>query len=186
MKVTETDLPGVLIFEPRVFTDLRGQFFETWSRKRYEDAGIRYEFLQDNVSYSCRGTLRGLHYQHPHGQGKLVQVLAGEVYDVAVDIRSGSPTFGRSIGVVLSDENHKQMFIPPGFAHGFCVLSEEALFLYKCADYYEYSCEGGVLWNDPDLGIVWPVREPLLSQKDAKYLRLKDIDQSLLPRFENA
>ncbi len=175
----------MIIFEPRVFADSRGQFIETWSRQRYIDAGIDAEFVQDNVSYSAKGTLRGLHYQHPNGQGKLVQAVAGEVFDVTVDIRLGSPTFGKSVSAILSKENHKQMYVPPGFAHGFCVLSDIAVFSYKCTDYYDQASEGGVLWNDPDLAIDWPVSDPMLSDKDAKYAPLKDIDQKLLPRYED-
>jgi dTDP-4-dehydrorhamnose 3,5-epimerase len=184
LKITKTNLSGVLIFEPDVFEDGRGQFLETWSKLRYEQGGINLEFVQDNVSYSCKGTLRGLHFQHPHSQGKLVQVLVGEVFDAVVDIRVGSPTFGGSFSITLSGEDHKQMYVPPGYAHGFCVLSENAVFSYKCTDYYESSCEGGILWNDPDLGIKWPIENPLLSEKDASYCQLKDIDSSLLPRFE--
>ena len=185
VKVIETAIPFVLIFEPRVFSDGRGQFLETWSKQKYQEAGICGQFVQDNVSYSTKGTLRGLHYQHPNGQGKLVQAVEGEVFDIAVDIRPDSPTFGRSVSVILSKENHRQMYIPSGFAHGFCVLSESAVFSYKCTDYYARSSEGGVLWSDPDLAIDWPVSDPLLSEKDAKCSCLKDIDQSLLPRFED-
>lgn len=185
MKVIETAIPCVLIFEPRVFADGRGQFLETWSKLKYQEAGVSHEFVQDNVSYSTKGTLRGLHYQNPNGQGKLVQAIEGEVFDVAVDIRADSPTFGKSVSVILSKENHRQMYIPPGFAHGFCVLSDSAVFSYKCTDYYDQSSEGGVLWSDPDLGIDWPVSDLLLSEKDAKCPCLKDIDQSLLPRFED-
>lgn len=184
MEITETNLPGVQIFEPDVFGDSRGKFLETWSKLRYEQGGISREFVQDNVSYSCKGTLRGLHFQHPHGQGKLIQVLAGEVFDAVVDIRVDSPTFGETFSMILSSEDHKQIYIPPGYAHGFCVVSEKAVFLYKCTDYYESSCEGGVLWNDPDLGIKWPIENPLLSEKDANCCQLKDIDPSLLPHFE--
>jgi dTDP-4-dehydrorhamnose 3,5-epimerase len=184
LKIIKTNLPEVLIFEPDVFEDSRGQFLETWSKVRYEQGGISLEFMQDNVSYSCKGTLRGLHFQHPHGQGKLVQVLAGEVFDVVVDIRVGSSTFGETSSVTLSGEDHKQMYVPPGYAHGFCVVSENAVFSYKCTDYYESSCEAGVLWNDPDLGIKWPIENPLLSEKDTNYCWLKDIDPSLLPCFE--
>jgi dTDP-4-dehydrorhamnose 3,5-epimerase len=185
LKVTQTEIPSVLIFEPNVFADSRGQFLETWSRQRYIDAGIDAEFVQDNVSYSSKGTLRGLHFQNPNGQGKLVQAVDGEVFDVAVDIRLGSPTFGKSVSVILSKENHKQMYIPPGFAHGFCVLSDTAVFSYKCTGYYDQQSEGGLLWSDPDLAINWPISDPLLSDKDTKYPALKDIDQSLLPRFED-
>ena len=185
MEIIKTEIDGVLLFEPRVFSDERGYFQETWSNQRYIDAGIKTPFVQDNVSYSAKGTLRGLHYQHPNGQGKLVQAVAGEGFDVTVDIRLGSPTFGKSVSAILSKENHKQMYVPPGFAHGFCVLSDIAVFSYKCTDYYDQASEGGVLWNDPDLAIDWPVSDPMLSDKDAKYAPLKDIDQKLLPRYED-
>ena len=185
MKVTQTAIPSVIIFEPGGFADGRGQFLETWSRQRYKDAGIDAEFVQDNISYSSKGALRGLHFQHPNGQGKLVQAVEGEVFDVAVDIRIGSPTFGKSVSVILSKENHKQMYIPPGFAHGFCVLSDTAIFSYKCTEYYDQSSEGGVLWSDADLAIDWPVSDPMLSDKDQKYTNLKDIDKSLLPCYGN-
>ena len=184
MKVTKTTIPSVLIFEPRVFADSRGQFLETWRRQRYIDAGINAEFVQDNISYSSKGTLRGLHFQHPNSQGKLVQAVEGEVFDVAVDIRIGSPTFGKSASVILSKENHKQMYIPPSFAHGFCVLSDTAIFSYKCTGYYDQPSECGILWSDPELAIDWPISDPLLSDKDAKCSPLKNIDQSLLPRYE--
>ena len=183
MKVTETKLPEVLIFEPKVFPDDRGFFLETWSRQRYIEAGVEPGFVQDNTSFSKKGTLRGLHYQYPHSQGKLVQVLDGEVTDVAVDIRVGSPTFGKSVSVVLSGSNHKQIYIPPGFAHGFCVTSETAFFSYKCTDYYNASAEGGILWNDPEIEIEWPIAEPSLSAKDASYTILKDIPRDSLPQF---
>ena len=184
MRISETKIPGVLVFEPAVFSDDRGLFMETWSRQRYHDAGISAAFVQDNVSVSKKGTLRGLHYQHPQDQGKLVQVLTGLVFDVAVDIRLGSDTFGRSVSITLSDSNHKQVYIPPGFAHGFCAMSDTAVFSYKCTNYYNASAEGGVLWNDPDLDINWPIDNPVLSTKDARYSRLKDIPQELLPRYE--
>ena len=160
MNIIQTDIEGVLIFEPKAFGDPRGFFMETWSRDRYRDAGLDVDFVQDNVSSSTKGVLRGLHYQYPQPQGKLVQVLRGEVLDVAVDIRVGSPTFGRAVTCVLSEENHKQFFVPEGFAHGFCVLSDLALFSYKCTDYYNSKTEGGVLWNDPDLAVDWPIDEP--------------------------
>ena len=179
----ETNLAGVLIFQPRAFGDARGFFMETWQRERYEAAGIGAEFVQDNVSCSARGVLRGLHFQHPHSQGKLVQVLDGAVLDVAVDIRVGSPTFGESVCVEISVENHRQMYIPPGFAHGFCVLSDGAIFSYKCTDYYNGEAENGILWSDPDLNIDWPIDEPLLSDKDKVYSRLCDISRDRLPRF---
>ena len=183
MKVTQTKLPGVLIIEPDVFGDARGFFIETFSSKRYEEAGLKLPFVQDNVSFSAKGALRGLHFQNPHAQGKLVQVLSGKVLDVAVDIRVGSPNFGQWFGETLSAENHKQMYIPPGFAHGFCVLSDNALFSYKCTDYYSPTTEGGIIWNDPDIGIAWPVSTPLVSKKDAGYPRLKDIPKDKLPRY---
>jgi dTDP-4-dehydrorhamnose 3,5-epimerase len=184
MKVTQTKLPGVLIIEPDVLGDARGFFIETFSSKRYEEAGLNPPFVQDNISFSTKGILRGLHFQSPHAQGKLVQVLSGEVFDVAVDIRVGSPYFGQWFGEALSAENHKQMYIPPGFAHGYCVLSDNALFSYKCTDYYNPTTEGGIIWNDPDLGIAWPVTVPLVSKKDACYSRLKDIPKDKLPQYK--
>ena len=181
MKVTELSLPGVLLIEPKVFGDARGFFYETFNAARYAEAGIHLPFVQDNLSRSKKGTLRGLHFQEPHAQGKLVQVLAGAVWDVAVDVRRGSPSFGRWVGVELSAENRRQLWVPPGFAHGFCVLSDTADFLYKCTALYAPHTDRGVLWNDPDLGISWPVQEPLLSPKDAVLPRLKDA--SVLPAY---
>lgn len=181
MKVIPTELPGVLILEPKVFGDDRGFFMEMFHEKRYADAGIRGPFVQDNYSRSAKGILRGLHFQEPQAQGKLVQVLAGAVYDVAVDVRRGSPTFGKWVAVELSTDNRRQLWIPPGFAHGFCVLSESADFHYKCTALYSPETERGVLWNDPDLGIPWPVSAPLLSGKDAKAPRLKDA--TVLPAY---
>jgi dTDP-4-dehydrorhamnose 3,5-epimerase len=183
MNVIATAIPGVVVLEPKVFGDDRGYFLETWSRQKYEAAGIPAVFVQDNVSFSRKGVLRGLHYQNPHAQGKLVQVMSGEVFDVAVDIRAGSPTFGKCVGEVLSEKNHRQMYIPPGLAHGFCVLSDTVLFAYKCTDTYNAAAEGGIFWNDPDLGIVWPIREPILSPKDEKYPRLRDVPKDRLPIF---
>jgi len=183
MNVIDTPLPGVLLIEPDVFGDRRGYFMETYHRQRYRQSGIRPEFVQDNLSSSCRGTLRGLHYQLPHAQAKLVQVLQGEVFDVAVDIRQGSPHFGRWTGVRLSAENSRQLFVPPGFAHGFCVLSETALFLYKCSDFYHPECEEGILWCDPGIGIDWPVETPLLSDKDQRYAPLEQIPPERLPSY---
>ena len=184
MNIIETDIEGVLIFEPKAFGDPRGFFMETWSRNRYTDAGLAVDFVQDNVSSSTKGVLRGLHYQYPQPQGKLVQVLRGEVLDVAVDIRVGSPTFGRAVTCVLSEDNHKQFYVPEGFAHGFCVLSEMALFSYKCTNYYNPKTEGGVLWNDPDLAIDWPMDDPALSEKDRICPRLKDIPKDQLPVYK--
>ena len=166
MKVVETSLPGVLIIEPKIFPDARGFFVETYNKDRYVNNGILPEFVQDNLSFSTRGVLRGLHYQNPHAQGKLVYVLQGEVWDVAVDIRRDSPQFGQWTAVTLSSENKKQFYIPPGFAHGFCVLSETALFTYKCTDLYHPECDGGVQWDDPTIAIQWPISDPILSDKD--------------------
>jgi len=184
MRTLSTALPGVTIIEPRIFGDARGYFLETWSVLRYQSSGIPATFVQDNVSFSARGVLRGLHFQNPHAQGKLVTVLEGEVYDVAVDIRVGSPTFGKAVGVVLSGETKRQVYISPGFAHGFCVTSEHALFMYKCTDIYAPEAEGGISWNDPDLGIAWPIERPSLSPKDEKYPQLKDIDPGKLPVYQ--
>jgi dTDP-4-dehydrorhamnose 3,5-epimerase len=173
MKVTTCDLQGLLIIEPDVFGDKRGYFMESWNRQRYREAGLDFDFVQDNFSLSRRGTLRGLHFQNPFAQGKLVSVLQGEVFDVGVDIRRASPTFGRWFGMTLSAENKRQFFLPPGFAHGFLVLSEMALFHYKCTDYYSPKDEQGFRWDDPEVGIKWPVENPILSQRDAAAPRLK-------------
>ena len=181
MKVIEAKLPGVLIIEPRTFGDTRGFFMETWRQERYEQLGIKEKFVQDNLSYSTRGVLRGLHYQQPNAQGKLVSVVQGEVFDVAVDIRVGSKTFGKWTGVVLSGENHRQLWVPPGFAHGFCVLSDTTYFTYKCTDVYTPKAEGGIIWNDPDIGIEWPLKNIVLSDKDQVYSRLKNIPVERLP-----
>ncbi len=183
MNVIETDLPGVLIVEPKVFGDERGFFMESWNGRRYEEAGLPGSFVQDNLSFSAHGVLRGLHFQNPQPQGKLVSVLQGEVFDVAVDIRIGSPTFGRWAGVTLSAENKRQFYVPPGFAHGFVVTSETALFFYKCTDYYAPSAEGVVLWNDPDIGIGWPVAEPVLSERDRAAPPLREMPEESLPRY---
>jgi len=181
MKFIETDLPGVLIVEPRTFTDDRGFFMETYHRNRFIEAGITDEFVQDNHSYSIRGTLRGLHYQEPNGQGKLVRCSAGTIIDVAVDIRKGSPNFGKTVTVELSGENKRQLWVPAGFAHGFSVLSETASVIYKCTALYDHHSEYSILWNDPDLAIDWQVAEPLLSKKDAEAPRLKDA--AVLPEW---
>ncbi len=181
MKVTKTSLEGVFIIEPQVFEDQRGFFIETYNRKRYELAGVKISkngsFVQDNLSYSVQGTLRGLHFQINKPQTKLVQVITGEIFDVAVDIQPKSPTFGKWTGVVLSEKNHRQMFIPEGFAHGFCVLSPTAHFLYKCSAFYDSKDESGILWSDPAIGIEWPVKTPLISPKDQKLARLEQIPQ---------
>ncbi|HHX63303.1 MAG TPA: dTDP-4-dehydrorhamnose 3,5-epimerase [Chloroflexi bacterium] len=174
MKVIETRLPGVLIVEPDVFGDNRGFFLESYSYRKYAEQGISDQFVQDNHSRSTRGVLRGLHYQSSPGQAKLVRVVTGGVYDVAVDIRHGSPTFGQWVGVTLSAENHRQLYIPVGFAHGFCVLSDVADFLYKVTSYYAPELERGIAWDDPDLAIDWPVDEPILSARDREHPRLID------------
>jgi len=184
MKVEAASIPGLLIVEPSVHGDERGFFMETYSRDRYAKAGIGADFVQDNLSLSAKGILRGLHLQHPRGQGKLCFVLEGEVFDVAVDVRVGSPTFGRWEGVRLSSDNKRQLYVPPGFAHGFCVMSERALFSYKCTDFYSAASEIGVAWDDPEIGIVWPLREPRLSTKDQQNRRLRDIPADSLPRYE--
>jgi dTDP-4-dehydrorhamnose 3,5-epimerase len=176
MKVSHSKLKGCAIIEPRVFGDERGFFLETFQTVRYQhEAGIDLAFVQDNHSRSARGVLRGLHFQKTKPQGKLVRVVCGEVYDVAVDIRKGSPTFGESEGVILSEDNKKQLWVPPGFAHGFVVLSDTADFEYKCTDYYDPSDEGSILWNDPDLDIPWPIANPVLSTKDQSAKRLVDL-----------
>ena len=183
MDVTETELAGVLLFKPQVFGDSRGQLFESYHAARYADSGITSTFVQDNVSRSQRDVLRGLHFQHPHGQAKLVQVLDGEIYDVAVDIRVGSPQFGHCVGLRLNSGERHQLFIPEGFAHGFVVLSETALFSYKCSDSYYPKCEKSVLWNDTDIGIDWPVSSPILSTKDAGASPLSGFDPKDLPDY---
>ena len=176
MKVSHSKLKGCVIIEPSVFGDERGFFLETFQAVRYQqEAGIDLPFVQDNHSRSARGVLRGLHFQKTKPQGKLVRVVRGEVYDVAVDIRKGSATFGEWEGVTLSEDNKKQFWVPPGFAHGFVVLSDTADFEYKCTDYYDPSDEGCILWSDPDLDIPWPIANPVLSTKDESAKRLVDL-----------
>lgn len=182
MNVIETNLPGVLILEPSVFGDARGFFLETYNQARYHEYGLP-AFVQDNLSYSKRSVLRGLHFQEPNPQGKLVYVLGGEVFDVAVDIRVGSPTFGEWVGVRLSTENKRQLYIPEGFAHGFVTTSNAALFSYKCTAYYDPKTEHSILWNDTDIGISWPVDAPVLSDKDEAALPLREVPVSVLPRY---
>lgn len=177
MNFIETDIEGVFIVEPRVFPDARGHFFESWNRAAFEAAGLRYDFVQDNQSLSSRGTIRGLHFQKgEHAQAKLVRVVSGTVLDVAVDLRAGSPTFGRHVAAELSGENFRQLLIPRGFAHGFSVLSETAVFAYKCDNFYCREAEGGVRFDDPALGIDWrvPAAERLLSDKDKAHPFLED------------
>ena len=174
MKIKETPLSGVLVVEPKVFEDQRGLFLETYQTGRYAEAGITAPFVQDNLSRSVKGTLRGLHFQEPTGQGKLVQVVRGAVFDVAVDVRRGSPTFGRWFGLELSEQNRLQMWIPTGFAHGFFVTSDVADVSYKCTTPYVASAGRSIVWNDPDIGIEWPPGTPLLSTQDREAPRLKD------------
>lgn len=181
MKIIETSLHGIVIIEPAIFCDTRGSFMETWHQNRYSDIGLPSRFVQDNISISKMGVLRGLHYQQPHAQGKLVNVLQGEVFDVAVDIRLGSPCFGRWLGVTLSSENRRQLYVPEGFAHGFLVLSESAVFQYKCTDYYNPQAERGIIWNDPDINIEWPDVIPILSEKDLSSPKLKDLKPGEFP-----
>ena len=184
LQITETSLPGVLLIQPRVFGDPRGFFMETYRQNVLAEAGIRETFVQDNHSRSARGVLRGLHYQLRHPQAKLCRVAQGEVLDIAVDIRVGSPNFGKWVGALLSGENNTQIYIPKGFAHGFVVRSETADFLYKCSDYYDASDDRGVLWNDPDLAINWDMQSPIISEKDQRYLTLAQTPHDQLPRFE--
>lgn len=183
MKVIETRLLGAVVIEPQVFGDARGFFYESYNEAKYRDAGIHRSFVQSNVSRSARGVLRGLHYQWPNPQGKLVSVLEGEVYDVAVDIRRGSPTFGQWAGVMLTAENHRHFWIPEGFAHGFCVVSEHATFTYQCTALYDAKADAGIRWNDPALGIDWPISEPLLSDKDSKAPLLAAVPADRLPNY---
>ena len=183
MKIIETSLPGCLVVEPRVFGDGRGFFMESWSRERYTEAGIGPDFVQSNLSRSARAVLRGLHYQWPNPQGKLVSVLEGEVYDVAVDIRRGSPHYGRWTAALLSEENRRQFWIPPGFAHGFVALSESALVSYLCTTTYDPEADAAVAWDDPQLAIDWPVAKPQLSAKDAAAPRLDDIIPERAPAY---
>ena len=182
MTVTKTILPGVLVLEPRIFSDARGEFWEYFRADAYAAMGIDVPFVQDNVSISRRGVLRGLHFQEPHGQAKLVQAIRGEVFDVAVDVRVGSPTFGQAVWSTLSEANRRQMFLPPGLAHGFVVTSAEAVVAYNCSDYSAPAYEHSLRWNDPALGIPWPVHSPILSPKDEQAPLLSALGDQL-PRF---
>ncbi|OUO91582.1 dTDP-4-dehydrorhamnose 3,5-epimerase [Cloacibacillus sp. An23] len=180
MEILTTEFPGLVLIKPKIFGDARGYFYESWNKERYENSGITEDFVQDNVSFSSRGVLRGLHYQKPYTQGKLVSVLVGEVWDVVVDLRRSSPTFGKWKGFTLTGECKEQLYVPRGFAHGFCVLSETALFQYKCTDRYSPESERGIIWNDPTLAIPWPMSEPVISEKDTKHPYFKDLQDELL------
>ena len=183
LKFSGQSLPGVLLIEPMVFEDARGFFMETYHMGKYGKAGLDRPFVQDNLSHSRQFTLRGLHYQLNHPQGKLIYVVSGEILDVAVDIRQGSPTFGQWTGIRLSSENRRQLYVPEGFAHGFCVLSETADVMYKCTDLYAPGDEHGILWSEPSLAIEWSVENPILSEKDAGNPPLKDVPADLLPVY---
>lgn len=183
MKVIPLDLPGILLIEPRLFKDSRGYFLETYQAQRYSDNGIVAGFVQDNLSFSHRGVVRGLHYQLLQPQGKLVTVIQGEVVDLVVDIRPDSPHFGQWSKNTLSAENHRQLYVPPGFAHGFAVISATATVLYKVTDYYHPGDEYGIIWNDASLGIDWPLTEAILSDKDREFPPLKDVPEALLPKM---
>lgn len=183
MKIVERKLAGIVLIELQAFNDQRGFFLESFHDRRYREIGITGPFVQDNYSHSKKDVLRGLHFQRRHAQGKLISVVNGEVFDVAVDIRRGSPTFGQWYGTYLNAGNHRQLYIPPGFAHGFCVLSDSVDLLYKCTAYYHPEEEIGVMWNDPDIGIDWPIVNPDLSAKDSNNCRLHGLDASQLPAY---
>ena len=185
VKFTPTELPGVILIEPRVFRDGRGLFLETYQQQKFQEAGIDVAFVQDNHSRSVRGALRGLHLQRRSPQGKLVRATEGEIYDVAVDIRRGSPTFKHWVGVTLSAENFLELYVPPGFAHGFCVTSDIAEVQYKCSEFYAPDDEMTLAWNDPEIGIAWPIADPLLSDRDRAGRTIADALE-LLPRFEGS
>ena len=180
MKTIATALEGLLVLEPKVFEDARGYFLETYHGLRYRDCGVVTNFVQDNLSFSKKDTLRGLHFQIAQPQAKLVQVITGEIFDVAVDIRTGSATFGKWAGIVLSEKNKRQLLVPEGFAHGFCVLSNTAHVAYKCSAYYDPAHEGGIRWSDPDIGIEWPVKNPILSDKDNRLPHLSELTAAQL------
>jgi dTDP-4-dehydrorhamnose 3,5-epimerase len=181
LKIIDTGLPGVKMIVPDVFSDERGYFMETHHQIKYAQEGLEAVFVQDNLSFSHQGVVRGLHYQLPHEQAKLIQVIKGEIFDVAIDIRKKSPTHGRWTGLTLSDENKRQIYIPEGFAHGFFVVSETALVMYKCTAYYSPQSEKGIVWNDPDLNIEWSVNNPIVSEKDRRLPLLKNIPKNHLP-----
>jgi len=181
LKFQNTIIPGVILIEPKVFGDSRGFFLEAYHAEKFRAGGIPLPFVQDNHSKSTKGVLRGLHGQHPHPQGKLIRVIEGEIFDVAVDTRKGSPTYGSHVSVTLSAENKHQLYVPPGLIHGFCVTSEEAQVEYKCTDLYHPEAEFSVAWDDPDLGIAWPIESPVLSEKEQKAPRLCDVQEKLMP-----
>jgi len=183
MKLIETGIPGLVVVEPEVYGDSRGFFMETWNSDRYGACGLPDRFVQSNISRSAAGVIRGLHYQHPCAQGKLVSVLEGRVYDVAVDIRSDSPTFRQWAGVELSASNHRQLYLPEGFAHGFCVLGDSALLSYLCTTQFNAEYDAAIAWNDPDIGIEWPIENQSLSERDRKAPRLRDVPVDHLPHF---
>ena len=183
MNIVNLSIPEVKLIKPRAFPDDRGFFLQSYHEEQYRDAGIDVSFVQDNRSRSSRGVLRGLHYQLEHAQDKLVSVVRGKVFDVAVDIRKGSPTFGKWVGEILSDENHHQLFVPKGFAHGFLVLSDEVDLFYKCSDFYAPGDEHGILWSDPAVGIEWPSIDPLLSDKDKELVALVEMSSDCLPIY---
>ena len=183
MKVQPTALPEVLLIEPRLFGDERGHFLETYHGQRYRDSSVSATFVQDNLSHSHRGVVRGLHYQWGHPQGKLIMVVQGEIFDVAVDIRQGSPSFGRWVGVTLSARDYQQLYIPEGFAHGFCVTSDSATVCYKCTDFYVPQDDRGIRWDDPTLAISWPITEAILSDKDRSLPPLTEVPAEHLPVF---
>ncbi|MEM9243617.1 MAG: dTDP-4-dehydrorhamnose 3,5-epimerase [Pseudomonadota bacterium] len=185
MKVSDTKIPGVKLIQPDVYGDERGYFYESFQQQRYHDHGIEAVFIQDNQSYSRRGVLRGLHHQKQYTQGKLVSAMSGQIFDVVVDIRHGSPTFGQWLSVILTGEQHNQLYVPPGLAHGFLVMSETAHFAYKCTDYYHPESEMSIQWHDPDIGIAWPLENiaPVVSAKDNNACRLRDIPIADLPVY---
>jgi dTDP-4-dehydrorhamnose 3,5-epimerase len=183
MKASRTEELDLIVLEPRVFADKRGHFLELFQAERYREHGIPDRFVQDNLSFSIKGVVRGLHFQLGRPQGKLVGVIQGSIFDIAVDVRCGSPTFGRHAGLILSSDNYRQIYIPEGFAHGFCVLSDSAMVLYKCTDYYVPEEERGIRWDDPSLNISWPVPSPVLSEKDRTYPFLSEMAVDQLPRF---
>ena len=186
MNITATEFPGLFIMNPTVYNDDRGYFFESYRVEHFINAGLNLDFKQDNQSKSTKGVLRGLHYQLNHGQGKLVSCVMGEIMDVALDIRVGSPTFGKAFSKILNDLDHQAVYIPPGFAHGFCVLSDEAIFEYKCTEKYFPEDEYGISWSDSSLKNICPIEDPILSNRDMSFSSLSDQDESLLPVFEAA